>query len=201
MKDDWDEKLKQQVERRFEQYKTVRLDLTDAHQDFLWTIAGNFIYVEKVSSVSAEAQIKLNYTRADTINLFLHTRIKTMFTALYITNTAQAGEWIELLIGCEFEMFRADPGRNIESQACVVLTNVAANVNTPGPAQLCDIVLFKADVANVGVVWVDFGAAAVQNACLPMDPGDWSRHHLSNLNQLNANFEIANERLIVVPEI
>lgn len=197
----FEKKLSEQVEKRYEKYKTYRINLSTANLDHQISLAGNFLCIDEVSSGSAQAQIKIDHDRSDPINLQLHTIIKTMFYTLFLSNEAQPGEWIEILVGCDFDLIRREVGKIIESQSCVVITNVAANTNTVGPASVSDIVLFKADVVNVGVVWIDFGIPAVQNACLPMDPGDWSRHHLSNLNQLNVNFEIANERLIVVPEV
>ena len=197
---DFEQKLNEQVLKRFEKYKTYRIELTDVHTDHEINLAGSFLVVENVSNAGVTATVKLDETRADPIELKLHTIIRTVFTKLYLTNNVQTDQWIEILVGCDFEIDRPTAPVGIETQGVQVMTNGAANVNTVGPDVPCSAVFIKADVANAGVVWVDFRTAAVQNACLPFDPGDWSKHYLPNLNLINANFEIANERLLVVPE-
>ena len=196
----FDRRLADQVRNKWEKYKIYRIDLTDVHTDHEINLAGNFLVVESVSNASVTTTIKLDGTRADPIELELQTQVRTVFTKLYLTNTAQTDQWIEILVGCDFEIDRPTAPVTIETQGVQVLTNVAADTNTVGPDVPCSAVFIKADVANVGVVWVDFRTPAVQNACLPFDPGDWSKHYLPNLNLVNANFEIANERLLVVPE-
>ena len=198
MTDEFDQKLNEQALRRYEKYKIYRIDLSTVHTDHEINLPGNFLFVEQVSSAAVQATIKLDETRTDAIILELHTTIRTMFLRLYLTNAAQTGQWIEILVGADFEIDRPPVGN--ETQAVQVLTNVAANANTVGPDVPCSAVFIKADVANTGVVWVDFRTPAVQNACLPFDPGDWSKHYLPNLNLVNANFEIANERLLIVGE-
>lgn len=197
---DFEKALNEQVLKRYEKYKTYRIALTDVHTAHEINLAGSFLVVESVSNAGVTATIRLDETRLDPIELKLHTIIRTVFTKFYLTNTAQKDQWIEILVGCDFEIDRPTAPVTIETQAVQVLTNVAANVNTVGPDVPCSAVFIKADVANVGVVWVDFRTAAVQNACLPFDPGDWSKHYLPNLNLVNANFEIANERLLIVGE-
>ncbi len=196
----FDEKLNEQVLKRYEKYKIYRIHLTDVHTDHEINLAGSFLVVESVSNASVTATIKLDGTWADSIALELQTEIRTVFTKLYLTNTAQTDQWIVILVGCDFEIDRPTAPVTIETQSVQVMTNVAADTNTVGPDVPCSAVFIKADVANTGVVWVDFRTAAVQNACLPFDPGDWSKHYLPNLNLVNANFEIADERLLIVGE-
>lgn len=199
--DNWDQQLIEQVKRGFDRYKTLRLNLSTAHIDHYFSLAGDFIYVEKVSSATVTATIKLNRMINDPINLFLHTQISTIFTGFYLSNVAQSDEWIELVIGCQFMIRREAVGYLRQAQSCVVITNAAANTNQAGPDQISDQVFLKADVKNTGIVWVEFGTAAIQDACAPFDPGEGGRFKVPNLNQININLEVANERLFVVPEL
>lgn len=199
----WETRLKDQVLRNWENYQRKRINLDTARISEFWGLAGEFLYVEEVSSISARAQIRLNRNTNPDIDLRLGTVVKTIFQSFFLTHDAQPAEWIDLIVGINFDYHKHHAGRTEtgEAQACVVVTNVAANTNTVPAARISNRVLLKADVANIGVAWIDFGTAAVQNACLPLDPGDTARFSLSNLNRLNVNLEIANERLIVVPEV
>ncbi len=197
----WDQRLGDQVNRKHDNYVTLRIMLDDARDRQPIGIAGEYIYVKKVSSGSAEATIRLDRNTNDELDLARGAKTETVFRDFYITNTAQAGEWIDLLIGINFKYERPAGDPHLEAQAIVVVTNGSANTNTIPSAQIAERVLIKADVVNTGIVWVNFGTVAAQNACLPLDPGESTQVSLSNLNRINANFEVADERLFIVNEI
>jgi len=199
----WDQRLTDQAKRGWDNYLRRRIDLSTARTDGSFAIAGEFIYVEKSSNASASAAIKLNRNTNDSFDLIVGSKIQTIFNEFYITNIAQAGEWIDILIGINFLYDRPYEGMAGLAQETVVIKNAAANVNTPGPNQICIEALIKADVQNTGIAWIEFGAAAVQRNCYCLDPGDTIKVPLSNLNYINANFEnaVANpneERVVVV---
>ncbi len=190
-----------QVRRGDDHYTSVTIELDNARNDEFVAVAGKTIYIEDASSDSALASVKLNRIGADSLNLKKGSSIETVFSGLYLTNTAQAGEWLKVIFGREFKMDSVQGLSQAEAQPIVVITNAAANTNTIPSAQVCDTVLLKADVKNTGIVWVDFGTAAVQDSCLPLDPHESITVKLSNLNQINANFEIADEKLFAVYQV
>jgi hypothetical protein len=198
----WDQRLKDQVLLRWENYVRRRIDLSIARAAQFWALTGEYVYVEKVSSASAKAAISFNRNTNDQLELVQGTEIKTVFEACYITNIAQPGEWIDLLIGINFEYRkRTGQGRLLCAQPAVKLTHANANTNVTPSSQICTQALIKADVQNTGIAWIDFGTAAVQNACLPLDPGDWTVVDLSNLDLVNANFEVGGECVFIVYEL
>lgn len=84
------------------------------------------------------------------------------------------------------------------ARPCIIITNVAADANTVGAAHACKRVLVRAHTTNTGLVWVDFGAAAVDVSCYPLDKGDAYAGPLLNTNQVNCLFKVANEKVTVV---
>jgi len=200
----WEQRLTNQVFRGWHNYERHRLTLDSARVAEVWTMPGEFIYVEQVSSESALASIRLNLNINDALDLQAGTVIKTVFKEFYITHTAQAGEWIDLIVGINFEYYKRQGGRSggiEQAQAVVKLTHAAANTNVVPAAQICNRVCIKADVANTDTAWIDFGAAAVQNACFPLGPCESLSVSISNLNRINANFEVGGECVFIVYEV
>jgi len=201
----WDQRLRNQARLGWDNYVRRRINLDNARLDELLTIAGEYIYVEEVSSSSAAASLKLNRNTNDSIDLIAGVTVETIFTDLYITNTAQAGEWIDLLIGINFKYRKpfaaAGSSPQSEAQSVVPLTHANPNTNVTPAARICNAACIKADVNNTQTVWIDFGTAAVQNACLPLDPGESVSVNLSNLNRINANFEVGGEYVFIVYEV
>lgn len=200
----WEERLKNQVFREWHNYDRHRIDLTTAQIVESWNYAGEFLCVEKVSSESALATIRLNRNTNDAIDLQVGTVIKTIFKEFYITNAAQPGEWIDIIIGINFEYYkRFTAGRILSSEAQQVLnlTHANPNANVAAAAHICNRALIKADVNNTQTAWIDFGVAAVQNNCLPLDPGEWIRVSISNTDRINANFEVGGEIAYIVYEV
>lgn len=200
----WEVRLRSQVLRNWHNYDRHRIDLADSRAAELWGYAGEFLYVEKASSESALATIRLNRNRNDAIDLQVGTTIKTVFKEFYITNTAQAGEWIDIIIGINFEYYKQFAAGGVlgsEAQQVLNLTHANPDTNVVAAAHVCDRALIKADVSNTQTAWIDFGVAAVQNNCLPLDPGEWHRVSLSNTDRINANFEVGGETVYIVYEV
>jgi len=197
----WEKRLKDQCLRGWNNYKRFRYELTTARGNDYLGLSGEFLFVEGVSSKSALASIRLNRNTNDPIDLKIGTHIKTIFTELYVTNAAQAGEWIDLVVGINFEYGRQQEQNQSEAQPCIIITNVLADTNTPGAAHVCNAVLIRAHTTNTGLVWIDFGTPAVENNCYPLDAGDAISVKLSNTNLINALFKVANEDVTVVYEV
>lgn len=199
----WEERLKQQYLRGWDNYVRRRIDLSDVRTNEYFGIAGEFVYVEKVSSSSANATIRINRNTNDEISLELATTVKTIFTVFYVTNAAQAGEWIDIIIGINFEYYNksAQAAQSVKAQPIVPLTHAVADTNVTPAAQICNTVLITADLNNIADCWIDFGTAAVQNACYPLGPGDWITVKLANLNEINANFEVGGECAFIAYEV
>ncbi len=198
----WDQRLLKQVLSRYDNYVRHRINLDTARNDELLGIAGEFIYVERVSSNSAVAVIRLDETKNAQLEIIAGVKIETVFQRLYITHTAQTGEWIDLLIGINFKYHKPFSGVGTrEAQQVLNLTHANPNTNVAAASQVCNSALIKADVNNTQTAWIDFGVAAVQNDCLPLDPGEWVRVSISNTDQINANFEVGGEIVYIVYEV
>lgn len=99
----WDARLKQQLERSFHNYHKRRIDLSVARdsKQFDWT--GETLIVEKASSADAIATVRLMFEDADELDLQENIEIKSIFNRLYISNDAQADEWLDVIAGINFE--------------------------------------------------------------------------------------------------
>ena len=197
--DTWEENLAAQKKRNFINYSVVTIDLGTARTNELKHIPGDILYVKAVSSNSAAATVRFNLTKNDEVDLKLHTRIETVFTSLFISNVAQAGESMELVIGINFyieNLLQAS-----EVKPVITITNAVANTNQAGAANPCNTAIIKADVKNTDIAWIDFGQVAVQDDCYPLDPGEWIRVDISNTDQVNANFEVGGEKVFVAYEV
>jgi len=198
----WDRRLGDQVKRGWDNYMRRRIDLSAARVDEFWSTAGEFLYVEQVSSESAAAVVRLNRNTNDQIDLELGTIIKTIFKELYITNTVQTDQWIDIIIGINFEYYKKSAGV-IGGQVQQVLNLTHANPDTDvaAAANPCNQALIKADVNNTQTAWIDFGIAAVQNSCMPLDAGEWIKVSIANTNLIHANFEVGGEIVYIAYEV
>ncbi len=198
----WEMRLKQQSLRGWNNYLRRRIDLTTARTNEYWGGAGEFLYIEQVSSESAKAAIRINRNTNDQIDLELGTVIKTIFTELYITNTVQADQWIDIIIGINFEYYKKSQGvMGDEVQQVLNLTHANPNTDIAAAANPCNRALIKADVNNTQTAWIDFGIAAVQNDCMPLDAGEWIRVAISNTDRIHANFEVGGEIVYIMYEV
>lgn len=200
MIDTWDQRLKEQAERGYKNYLVIDIDLSTARENEEKSIPGDLIYVNSVSSKSASATVKLNRDTNEPIDIKYRTKIKTVFKSFYITNTAQAGESMQLHVGINFDIENLIED-NAEAQSVIIITNVAADTNQAGASHPCNAAIIKADVKNTGIVWIDFGKSAVQDSCYPLDPAEWVKVPISNTNKININLEVGGEKVFVIYEV
>jgi len=200
----WEKRLMDQVSRDWHNYGRYRIDLSIARDRLFWNYAGEFMVIEEVSSASAAASIRLNRNTNDAIDLNVGTIIKTVFKEFYITNAIQSGEWIDVVIGINFEYYKRFAGNgpaSADAQPCIIVTNASADTDTQAAAHVCNRVLIKAHHANTDLVWIDFGQAAVENAGFDL-PADHSLSvPLSNTDRVHALFKVADERITICYEV
>lgn len=199
--DTWEENLAAQKRRGFINYSVVTIDLGTGRANELIHIPGDILYVNSVSSNSASATARFNLTKNDEVSLKYHSKIETVFTSVFISNEIQAGEWMELVLGINFKMSNLNIPSRSDVQPAIIITHAAADNNQAGAAHPCNAAIIKADVENTSIAWIDFGKAAVQDACIPLDPGEWIRVPISNTDRINANFEVGGERVFVAYEV
>ncbi len=193
---DWDKRLAEQVQRKFKNVQPVLVKLDAALADQELPLCGDILYVNRVSSRLAAATVKLGSRKAEALELKLHKKIKAVFTQFYVTAAAQAGEWIELLVGIDFDIDDViEP--ELVMQPALVITHASADTNVAGAAHGCVRAFLKADAANTGKVWFDIGTAAVQGSCGSLDAGEVFPLDINNTNLINANFEVGGEKLFV----
>ena len=203
----WDERLKDQAERHWDNYSHVRIDLTTARLDEPLLVVGEFIYVEDASdNDTAVAKIKLQKNNNDALDLEQGVEIHSVYTQVYITNEALEDEWLDLVFGINFEYYKnqvtaaGGGGLTGTAQQVLNLTHANPNTNVAAASNACERALIKADVQNTGISWIDFGVAAVQNSCVPLDPGEWIRVLIADTDEINANFEVGGEVVYIVYE-
>lgn len=100
---EWDKRLKEQIERGFKNYHVRRIDLSEARENKQLNWTGETLIVERASSKTAIAMVRLNYDDADELVLEENVEIKSIFGRLYLTNIVQAGQWLDLIAGINFE--------------------------------------------------------------------------------------------------
>lgn len=199
--DNWDARIKEQLKHGWKNYTKKRLDLGIARSELFLTLAGDFLYVPKASSASALATIKLNRNTNESLDLKAGTIIKTVFTEFYWSNGAQSGEWIDVIIGVNFEMDQQFPDPSRQAQAVVEITHANPDTNQAGADQIAERVVITASPLNTDIAWLDFGQAAVQDSCYPLEAGDSVTVSISNLDQINCNFEVGGESVWIINEI
>lgn len=198
---DWEKNLKEQEAREWKNYHPFRIDLTAGRNNMIHNFPGDFLYVVATSTASATAMVKLNKVNNKDLNLAAGTKIKTVFTQFYFTNEGQAGEWMDLIIGIDFEKDDEQPQPARAAQPVIEITHANPNTNQAGAALIADRVVITADPQNTDIAWIDFGQAAVQNGCYPLEPGDSVTVRVANINQINVNFEIGGESVWIIREI
>lgn len=109
----WDHRLLNQVNRGWDNYKHLRIDLSTARLDQSYLIAGEYLYVEAVSSADAIAKIRLNRTTNDQLDLEDGVKIETIYVELFVTNDALEGEWIDLIFGINFKYKKKAPANGL----------------------------------------------------------------------------------------
>lgn len=197
--DNWDANLKQLVKRRFKNYEDLVIDLSTARTLELKSIPGDFLAVISATSRAVNCEIRFNKQDNVPITLTFGKTIQTIFTGFYLSNTAQAGASMTIRIGIIY--VENDLQRRAIVKSILTVTNAVANTDTQPAANLCDIALIKASNLNTDIVWVNFGAAAVQGSCLPLEPGESIAVDVDNTNTIHCNFVVANEKAFVVFEV
>lgn len=99
----WDKRLADQVERGWDNYKHLHVDLSTARLDEPFVISGEYLYVEESSGAAAIAKIKLNRNTNDALDLEKGVKIETIFIEIFITNEAIEDGWLDLVSGINFK--------------------------------------------------------------------------------------------------
>jgi len=199
--DNWNTNLKTLIEKRYKNYEDIRVDLSAARDNFLISQAGDFLKVISASNQAASCSIKFNTTDNSPIDLTVGKTIQTIFKGIYLTNAATAGAWLIIRVGIIYVEDESSAPRRVTARPALTVTNVAANTDTPAAANLCDKVLIKASNQNTDIVWVNFGVAAVQGSCIPLEPGESITVDLDNTSQVHCNFVVANEKAFIIFEV
>ena len=110
MKKNWDERLMEQIRRRWENYLKRRIDLSTARVNRSFALAGERFIVQAVSDPSVTATVRFNREMNDELDLVDGLEIETLFGEFFITNAAQADEWIDIIIGCDFKYKKTGQG-------------------------------------------------------------------------------------------
>lgn len=196
----FDQRLADQAKEKWSNYERIHLDLATAHNYLLFDVPGEYIAVERVSSSIAAAAIRLDYPNRNEINFDRGRIVETLFRRFYVSNAALSGEWMDLIIGRNFRTWK-DGQAEKAAEALQVLNVTHANpdTNIACAAQACNAAIIKADVENTDIAWIDYGAAAAQGDCHPLDPGEWVIVPLSNASRINVNFEVGGEIVYVTP--
>jgi hypothetical protein len=84
------------------------------------------------------------------------------------------------------------------TKVAIIVTNNSADQDSQGADHDCKRVLIKAHNANTGLCWVDFGVAAVEAACYPLDAGETISVPLTNTDEIHVLFKVMNEKVAVV---
>jgi len=195
----WDKRLADQAKRDWENYKHLHIDLSTARIDQSYLISGEYLYVEESSSAAAVAEIKLNRNNNDALDLEKCVKIETVFLKFFISNDALEGEWLDVVIGINFEYYKQIV--SAEVQQVLNLTHANPDTDVAAASHVCNRALIKADVNNTQIAWIDFGIAAVQNSCMPLDAGEWVGVAISNTNRIHANFEVGGEIVYIAYEV
>lgn len=97
---DWtfEEKIEYTRVNRLSLPRKVRIALDNAKTDFQLQLTGNYIRAVEATDVNANIEIKFNGIDGDRLIFTKGFCVKTYFTEIYITHTAQAGKYIELTI-------------------------------------------------------------------------------------------------------
>ncbi len=88
-------------------FQIIRIPLTAVQTNYLIPRAGDLVKIVHASSGLANIDIRINSINAEPINFAAYRKVETYFEQLFITNTAQQGEWVDLLVGIK-EWFNID---------------------------------------------------------------------------------------------
>ena len=83
------------------------------------------------------------------------------------------------------------------AQNCITITHASADTNVAGASHTCKRAIIKAHPANTGLAWVDFGTAAVDLACYPLNKDESVSVPVNNTDQINCLFKVGGEKVTV----
>ena len=78
-------------------YMVLRLDLSIARDNFQIPRAGDLVKVIQASASTVTLDIKFNSDTANVINLFPYRAVYSYYEKVFITNTVQAGAWVDIV--------------------------------------------------------------------------------------------------------
>lgn len=96
------EELKNQ---RLQLYDTLTFDLASARSDVELAFVGTYIYAIEVTGTDANIQVKFNESFRKAITLVKNRGLRIPFYRLFLSNVAQAGKSITLVVGSESDIF------------------------------------------------------------------------------------------------
>lgn len=87
-------------------YNIFILDLTNARNSELLEAMGGYIWVKDATDPSVNIDVQIDNSANDKLNLHKSNGVVARFEKLFISNTAQSGKTITLLITPDFNTFR-----------------------------------------------------------------------------------------------
>lgn len=97
--------------------RTLTIPLDAARNDVLIYATSSWLFVSDSSVLAANCQVRFNNYSGDLITLKRGLFLPFNFTKLYVTNTAQANDWIEIILGIGINQF-LPPMLSVQSQLC-----------------------------------------------------------------------------------
>ena len=161
-----------------------RIDLTNARDGQELVLGGNAIWACVASSYNAELEISLHEQGQGLLPFLKGTFVKAgPFSKLYLTNSAQSGEYIDLVVIREergvFEI--ENPGSTFDTVQSVVPTtltatadvNIAASTNTQAIAANANRVelILRSLSSNTNTARLSEDPGAAGGKGLPLEPG------------------------------
>lgn len=196
----WEQKLQEQVQRNFDNYRIARITLDAALDNMEFVAPGNELIVLNASSKTAAATVRFSRNAKEGIGLVKCAKVYNVFKSFFITSTAQPGEWLDIFAGIDCDV-KYEYGGDGEVQPAIIVTNAAANLNTIAAAHVCKLALISALSTNAGIAWVNIGAAAVAGSCNELSAGQSITVSISNTNKINVLFAVANDKVTVTYEV
>ena len=102
MKEFFDDFVKRADQFKFKKdtpYIILHIDLSVAHNNLELNVSGDILKVVTATDNNSTVDVRINFPAADPIPLMRYRRLYSFFDKLYITNAAQAGKSMDLLIG------------------------------------------------------------------------------------------------------
>ena len=90
---------------RVQLYNKIEVSLENARDNEEMVFTGNYIYGLEASSNTANLDVRLNEKFRGTVNILKGRGIRAPFYRFYLSNAAQSGQSITLVVGIEAEQF------------------------------------------------------------------------------------------------